>query len=132
VEQPQPDLGALSLPVRIQHYPSNTPWMWYLYGYTALIALLELVFILVAIQANDALHASIPSTSILGSAGRSNNVYELASAKRIIHWRGIPSSAPMLIHQKVSFETYRQQMQALLCVIAAKTGLPLYDLRVEK
>ncbi len=56
--------------------------------------------------------------------------YELASPTAVIRWRRIrPGIQYRLATIPVPFDEYDRQMDALLSVIAAKTGLPLYDLR---
>jgi hypothetical protein len=59
-------------------------------------------------------------------------LYELSSANEIIRWTWMrPNTWRVMFFAKptVSQEEYNRQMQALLSLIAAKTGLPLYDLR---
>jgi hypothetical protein len=59
--------------------------------------------------------------------------YELSSARDIVHWTWIqrrrlsPGLEPTIPHDE-----YNQQMQALLSLVAAMTGLQLYDLRDDK
>jgi hypothetical protein len=63
------------------------------------------------------------------------SVYELSSANEIIRWTWMrPNSARVLFFAKptVPKEEYNRQMQALLSLIAGRTGLPLYDLRESK
>jgi len=56
--------------------------------------------------------------------------YELASETTIVRWKRMrPDMRPRLSKMPAPFEEYDRQMDALLFVIAAKTGLPLYDLR---
>ncbi len=56
--------------------------------------------------------------------------YELSGPKTIVRWkrmqRGVSS---LLTKTPAPFDEYDRQMEALLALIAAKTGLPLYDLR---
>lgn len=54
--------------------------------------------------------------------------YELSSATAIVRWN---QAKRLLFYVKLQgpFEEYQQQMAALLSLIAARTGLPLYDLR---
>lgn len=65
-----------------------------------------------------------------GKKDASLTYYELSSAKDIVRWewtrkfRKLKTEVP-----NVSMDEYNSQMQALLSLIAAKTGLPLYDLR---
>lgn len=56
--------------------------------------------------------------------------YELVGANAIVRWRRVrPGDALRLTKPPTSFEDYDRQIEALLALIAAKTGLPLYDLR---
>jgi hypothetical protein len=58
-------------------------------------------------------------------------VYELSSANEIIRWMWIRSTWRIIFFARpaVSQEEHNRQMQVLLSLIAARTGLPLYDLR---
>src|SRR5262249_36848797 len=59
-------------------------------------------------------------------------VYELSSAHDVVRWAWMRQNNRRVIffaQPTVSAEEYERQMQALLSLIAAKTGLPLYDLR---
>jgi len=78
-----------------------------------------------------AVHTAIPSAFTFSFTRESDDVFELSSAKRIIHWTWIQNTTPVLIKEKTSFEIYQQQMRGLLQVITAKTRLPLYDLKTE-
>lgn len=56
--------------------------------------------------------------------------YELSGKDAIVRWRRMRPDAPFRFTKKpASFDEYDRQMEALLSLIAAKTGLPLYDLR---
>ena len=57
--------------------------------------------------------------------------YELASATKVLTWRHLRHSRRWWSFYKppLSFEEYEQQMAHLLEFIAAKTNLPLYDVR---
>ncbi len=56
--------------------------------------------------------------------------YELADETAIVRWRRmLPGRQSPVTKTPIPFEEYDRQMDALLSVIAAKTGLPLYDLR---
>jgi hypothetical protein len=56
------------------------------------------------------------------------NRYELSSATTILRWsRELKYSR--LTHFSSPFQDYSQQMESLLALIGARTGLPLYDLR---
>jgi hypothetical protein len=61
-------------------------------------------------------------------------VYELSSANEVIRWEWIRSTRRIIFFARpaVPQEEYDRQMQALLSLIAARTGLPLYDLRESK
>jgi hypothetical protein len=54
--------------------------------------------------------------------------YELSSATTILRWPWNRNSSSWT-QPSCSFAEYEWQMRALHCVIAARTGLPLYDLR---
>ena len=59
-----------------------------------------------------------------------DDIFELSSAKSIIHWTWRKGWFPsQVVKAKVHPETQRQQMQELLSIIRAKTELPLYDFR---
>lgn len=73
------------------------------------------------------------STSIL-TFGKHNEptFFELSSEQVILQWQRLhpPRWYELTVAQPVvGYEAYNQQMQALLSIIVAKTGLPLYDLR---
>lgn len=56
--------------------------------------------------------------------------YELSGETTIARWRSMrPGAFSRFSKTPVPFEEYDRQMEALLSLIAAKTGLPLYDLR---
>lgn len=56
--------------------------------------------------------------------------YELAGRTAIVRWRRMRPDAPFpFTKPPASFDEYDRQMDALLSLIAAKTRLPLYDLR---
>jgi hypothetical protein len=60
------------------------------------------------------------------------SIFELSSANDIIRWTWMRrSSFRVLFYSQpvLSEEDYNRQMQSLLSFIAARTGLPLYDLR---
>ena len=59
-------------------------------------------------------------------------VYELSSAHDVVRWGWMRRNNMRVIffaQPTVPAEEYERQMQALLSLIAARTGLPLYDLR---
>lgn len=59
--------------------------------------------------------------------------YELSGVYEIVRWPRVRQTMPFtlskLVKPTIPFNEYEQQMDALLSVIAAKTHLPLYDLR---
>jgi hypothetical protein len=56
--------------------------------------------------------------------------YELASANEVVTWKPLRRLHWWSIERPVvPFEEYQRQMEALLSLIAAKTHLPLYDVR---
>lgn len=66
-----------------------------------------------------------------------NYTYELASSKILIRWstqfiQPPQQRAGTIQEHYVSVQTYQQQTQTLLTIIATRTGLPLYDLREIK
>ncbi len=59
-------------------------------------------------------------------------LFEVSSTHEVIHWTWLrPGVPPLNYLRRAAFppEEYNQQMQALLSLIVAKTGLSLYDLR---
>jgi hypothetical protein len=61
-------------------------------------------------------------------AGDDLKRYELSSSTAILRWPWKRKPSPWT-RLSCSFAEYEWQMKALHCVIAARTGLPLYDLR---
>jgi hypothetical protein len=60
------------------------------------------------------------------------SIYELSRANDVIRWswmRRNSARALFFAQPTLPAEEYEKQMQALLSLIAARTGLPLYDLR---
>ena len=56
--------------------------------------------------------------------------YELSSPRDIVRWTWVQRTTYFLgLKPTLPLEEYNRQMQALLSLIAARTGLPLYDLR---
>ncbi|MBO0795063.1 MAG: ABC transporter ATP-binding protein [Ktedonobacteraceae bacterium] len=57
-------------------------------------------------------------------------IYELSSASHVIRWVWVRRKGPLNIvrGRHLSPGEYNAQMQALCALVAAKTGLPLYDL----
>jgi hypothetical protein len=65
-----------------------------------------------------------------GKAGTPATRYELASERATVEWRRLRRIRWFSVEQpELLFEEYDREMDALLAVIAAKTGLQLYDLR---
>ena len=61
-------------------------------------------------------------------------IFELASEHEIIRWNWIRKNSLKVwyfANSKATPEEYERQMQGVLAIVAAKTGLPLYDLREE-
>lgn len=59
-------------------------------------------------------------------------IYELSGPKTIVRWLRVRRDMPWFRKNHkpaLPFDEYDRQMDALLSLIAAKTGLPLYDLR---
>lgn len=68
--------------------------------------------------------------AVTGGNNRRALAYQLSSSRQVIRWtRQMRSSRFMLIRPTMPFEVYDAQMWALLSVVDARTGLPLYDLR---
>lgn len=65
---------------------------------------------------------------ISGKKGRLPT-YELASTRTVARWIQLPHRSWYFYKTEVPYEQYKQQMSALLGYIAARTNLPLYDLR---
>jgi hypothetical protein len=67
--------------------------------------------------------------SIHGSTRAKHPIlYELSSMKKSVIWIQLKSTS-LLLKPLIPFQSYQQQMNALLELVAAKTDLPLYDLR---
>ena len=65
-----------------------------------------------------------------GKNGRSAMIYELSSAKDIVHWTWLRKYSKFSAQVPcIPVDEYNRQMLGLLSFIAAKTRLPLYDLR---
>jgi hypothetical protein len=59
-------------------------------------------------------------------------IFEVASAHEVIRWYWLRGRGAFLLEKPlVPLAEYEQQMNGMLAVIKAKTGLPLYDLRKE-
>ncbi|HXR65761.1 MAG TPA: hypothetical protein VN729_07555 [Ktedonobacteraceae bacterium] len=60
--------------------------------------------------------------------------YELASSYQVVRWKWVQKNDPLRIDQQpiLSYEEHQAQMRALCSLVAAKTGLPLYDLDIEQ
>ncbi len=62
-------------------------------------------------------------------------IYELSGANSVVRWKWYKYKRKNLLMSLgpiISLDEYNRQMQALLSLVAAKTGLPLYDLRKGK
>ncbi|HZR40127.1 MAG TPA: hypothetical protein VFB12_08435 [Ktedonobacteraceae bacterium] len=57
--------------------------------------------------------------------------FELASPQTVIRWNWLRRKGSLFYPPSTSPAEYEQQMRAMLSVIKAKTGLPLYDLRKD-
>lgn len=70
--------------------------------------------------------------ALWGGKSKSMRAYEIASANGMIRWT-VPVKKrwynPLIT--TIPFEEYDKQMQAVLALIATKTQLPLYDLRLK-
>ncbi len=55
--------------------------------------------------------------------------YELSTQQEVVRWRWIRSWSFITVKPMLPIAEYDRQMQALLSLIAAKTGLMLYDVR---
>ena len=61
-------------------------------------------------------------------------IYELSGANSVVRWKWYKYKRKNLLMSLgpiISLDEYNRQMQALLSLVAAKTGLPLYDLRED-
>jgi amino acid transporter len=75
------------------------------------------------------LFAIISATPAVKKTSGYPTTYELSSAKEVLRWSTSEIMPSFVGQTAVASDEYRRQMQALLSVIAARTGLPLYDLR---
>jgi hypothetical protein len=75
------------------------------------------------------LFAIVPITSDLRKTNSPFTAYELSSANEVLRWSTSEHMALFIGQTRLTPREQRQQMQALLSVIATKTHLPLYDLR---
>jgi len=71
-----------------------------------------------------------------GTYGRQKSgasiTYELSSARNIVRWTWFLRKTSWVdLGPTISHDEYNRQMQALLSLVAAKTGLQLYDLRED-
>jgi hypothetical protein len=58
--------------------------------------------------------------------------YELSSARDIVRWTWVLRKTYWVgLESAISHDEYNRQMQALLSLVVARTGLPLYDLRED-
>jgi hypothetical protein len=58
--------------------------------------------------------------------------YELSNANEVVRWRWIRTRNFVSIEPTLPIHEYDKQMNAVLSLIAAKTGLTLYDVRPER
>jgi hypothetical protein len=76
---------------------------------------------------------AIRPANLLSKDREHPGVFELSSPTGIVRWGRVHrrrTAFPFLLYRpRTPFETYDRQMEALLSLIAARTGLPLYDLR---
>jgi hypothetical protein len=82
--------------------------------------------------------AQLFAVAPVGHTGDEPLYYEISSPTKTIHlvrlrrqtrWFLFPWNVDRAVKPATSFEVYDAQMEALLSLIAAKTNLPLYDLR---
>ena len=74
--------------------------------------------------------------AMYGTYGRQKSgasiTYELSSARNIVRWTWFLRKTSWVdLGPTISHDEYNRQMQALLSLVAAKTGLQLYDLRED-
>jgi hypothetical protein len=74
--------------------------------------------------------------AMYGTFGRQKSgtsiTYELSSARNIVRWTWFLRKTSWVdLGSTISHDEYNRQMHALLSLVAAKTGLPLYDLRED-
>ncbi len=74
--------------------------------------------------------------AMYGTFGRQKSgasiTYELSSVRAIVRWTWFLRKTYWVdLEPTVPHDEYNRQMQALLSLVAAKTGLPLYDLRED-
>jgi hypothetical protein len=75
------------------------------------------------------LFAIVPVSPDLRKTSSPFTAYELSSANEVLRWSTSKHMALFIGQKRLTPREHRQQMQALLSVIVAKTHLPLYDLR---
>ena len=54
--------------------------------------------------------------------------YELSNEQTVVRWVNMPARALFQRRENKRHTEYRRNVQALLSLVAARTGLPLYDL----
>jgi hypothetical protein len=74
--------------------------------------------------------------AMYGTFGAQKNraaiTYELSSARDIVHWTWVLRKTYWVgLEPAIPHDEYNRQVQALLSLVSAKTGLPLYDLRED-
>ncbi len=75
------------------------------------------------------LFSIIPASPAVKKTSGPPTTYELSSANEVLRWSASERMALFAGQTIGASDAYRRQMQALLSVIAARTDLPLYDLR---
>ncbi len=75
------------------------------------------------------LFAIVPLSPDMRKTSSPFTAYELSSTNEVLRWSTSKHTVLFVGQATLSPREYRQQMQTLLSVIAAKTNLPLYDLR---
>ncbi len=70
--------------------------------------------------------------ALWGGKSKSRRAYEVADANSVVRWTVMAKKHWYnSLVPTISFEEYDGQMQAILAMIATKTQLPLYDLRLK-
>lgn len=95
---------------------------------------IESTIIVQRIRWQDARLFAILSANLLSKKNHLTGGYELSGPDKIVRWIRLSpgihfSPFRFMLKPALPFDEYDWQMDALLSVIAAKTGLPLYDLR---
>lgn len=95
---------------------------------------IESTIIVQRIRWQDVRLFAILSANLLSKKNHLTGGYELSSPGTIVRWMRLSpgvrfSLFRFMLKPALPFDEYDRQMDALLSLIAAKTGLPLYDLR---